>query len=152
MDDYRRQHDDWFHDVCKFHHKFDLFVGERPAIPDVDTQRLRVDLIDEEYGELLDALCDENLPEIADAAADLIYVVVGMCISFGIDLRDVWKVVQESNMSKTGGKGPNGKQGKGPDFRPPDIKRVLLEQGWIEESGEDKSECEKEVEDVRNSL
>jgi len=76
--------------------------------------------------------CDNSrLPEIADALADLDYVVEGSRLTFGIDGGPVADEVHRVNMTKVGGPiSPSGKRGKPPGFTPPDIARVLREQGW----------------------
>ncbi|AEQ60667.1 Phosphoribosyl-ATP pyrophosphohydrolase-domain containing protein [Acanthamoeba polyphaga mimivirus] len=50
------------------------------------TVKLRLDLIKEEVGELVDAVNENNLKEILDACGDILYVVYGMGQVFGINL------------------------------------------------------------------
>lgn len=68
--------------------------------------------------------------EIADALGDLLYVVTGAALVYGIDLDAVFDEVQLSNMSKLGADGrpvvrADGKILKGPNFFEPDIRGVL---------------------------
>ena len=68
--------------------------------------------------------------EVADALADLTYVVYGMALEAGINLPAVLQEVQASNMSKLGPDGKpiyreDGKVLKGEGFFPPNIARAL---------------------------
>jgi len=60
----------------------------------------RVRLILEETAELLLALARRDTVEVADALADLEYVVVGTAVQFGIPHDRVFAEVHRSNMSK----------------------------------------------------
>ena len=127
---------------------------------------LRVDLIGEEFIELVDAtygvesgnvlrgalsrVRSENgfearhvdTVEVADALADIMYLVWGFALEAGIPLMDVFREVHASNMSKLGDDGkpivsdgamrrsdgspaPVGKVMKGSGFFPPDVRGVL---------------------------
>lgn len=70
-------------------------LEENPKLTD-----FRLSLIEEEFRELKDAVKDNNMTEVIDALADILYVVYGMGVSFGIDLDKAFKIVHESNMSK----------------------------------------------------
>jgi predicted HAD superfamily Cof-like phosphohydrolase len=116
----------WFEDVVAFHRKFGLPVRERPSWPDEATLHMRTSLISEELAELTKALNDRDINEMADALADLIYVCIGAAVTMGIDLREVWKEVQRSNMAKDGGpRRADGKILKPPGWVPPDIATAL---------------------------
>lgn len=116
----------WFEDVRAFHQKFGLAVQDKPSWPDEATVHLRTELISEELKELSDAMRAEDMAETADALADLIYVLVGTAVSFGIDLRPVWDEVQRSNMAKEGGATrADGKVLKPEGWTPPDIAGAL---------------------------
>ena len=121
---------DWYADVRAFHDKFGCQSGDTPAIPDPDTVKLRLRLIAEEHDELKTAHEETDVPGIADALADMIYVILGTAISYGIDLRPVWDEVQRANMTKTGGgTRDDGKILKPDGWQPPDIAGVLARQG-----------------------
>lgn len=93
--------------------------------------RLRVNLVAEEHEEFVEAMNDgEDLVPIADAICDLIYVLCGTAVSFGIPLDECFAEVQRSNMSKIGPEGKvnrreDGKILKHKDFSPPDLRRVI---------------------------
>jgi predicted HAD superfamily Cof-like phosphohydrolase len=125
--------DTCFRDVLEFSRKFGTFVGSTPAVPDDATVMLRHTLMTEEFDELRYAMAREDIPEIADACVDLIYVIVGLAIAYGIDLRPVWSAVHEANMRKslTERRGDR-KVLKPPDFVPPDIAGILAVQPPLE--------------------
>lgn len=115
-----------FDDVLAFHRKFGCAINATPTIPQKPTQKLRKKLIKEEYKELMRALRKKDIIEIADGGADLIVVVLGTLISYGIDAEAVWKEVQRTNMEKVGGKQrADGKILKPPGWKSPRIKYIL---------------------------
>ena len=67
---------------------------------DNDEAKLYMKLINEEYNETLDAFKKSDLVELADGLADMVWVIMGMCNSCGIQFDNVWKEVRASNMSK----------------------------------------------------
>lgn len=115
--------------VREFMEAFDQEVKKKPEWPDADTVNLRVDLIEEEYDELKQAVYsyDGTITDVADALCDILYVVYGMAHSYGIDIDECFREVHVSNMSKLGEDGKpiyreDGKVVKGPNYRPPDLK------------------------------
>ena len=92
-----------FNKIIQFHKAFGLDYNK--SIPDelFDDKKLiklRLALIDEEVKELKDAIKEKDIVEVADALADILYVVYGAGASFGIDLDKAYKLVHQSNMSK----------------------------------------------------
>jgi|TARA_B100001094_G_C18194646_1_gene809781 predicted HAD superfamily Cof-like phosphohydrolase len=90
---------------------------------------LYMNLITEEYKETLEAFQNKDMIEVADGLADMVWVIMGMCSSCGINFEKVWEEVKASNMSKfVDGKAIKNEAGKimKPEtyFRP-DIKKVL---------------------------
>lgn len=116
-------------DVTKFHRVMEIPIVTTPTIPAADRRTLRLKLIAEEIRELVVASEAQDLVEIADAAADIIYVVIGMCLEYGIPLAKVWDEVQRSNMAKAPNgvvsKRPDGKIIKPRDWTPPNITQAL---------------------------
>lgn len=96
---------------------------------------LRIALIQEELNELGDALhetvatTDERLVDVADALADLIYVVLGSAVVWGIDLSPVFEEVHRSNMAKIVNgvvlRRADGKIEKPAGWTPPGIRKAL---------------------------
>lgn len=122
--------DQAFQDVLAFHRKFcPNLIGTVPAVPEVIDVALRLALIREEVKELYDAAMNDDLPGVADGAIDLIYVVLGMLVSYGIDPVGPWNAVQAANMAKVGGgMRPDGKIMKPQGWKPPDIAGILNRQ------------------------
>lgn len=120
----------WYQDVVDFHRANNAYIGERPAVPPLEVYKLRRVLIDEEVGEVLDAMFQDDLVGVADGIADSIVVLLGTAISYGIDIRPIWNEVHRANMVKAGGpRRADGKVLKPEGWKPPDIKSVLIEQG-----------------------
>ena len=111
--------------VLEFHRTFDLNIGPYPEFPDDKECALRAKLIQEEFYELMVALADSTLSDVAKEAADLIYVVLAMAVSFGFDMESVFNEVHRSNMTKIGGKIVDGKLIKPSTYQKADIKSVL---------------------------
>lgn len=119
-----------FEKVKEFHEKFNHLIKNKPEMPDIKMQCLRLNLIEEEFNELQEAMNDSNLTEIADALSDLLYVVYGAGLVFGIDLDKTFEEVHNSNMSKLGIDGKpiyrdDGKILKGPNFKEPDFSFIF---------------------------
>ncbi len=112
----------------EFHRRFGVFIRSSPGLVDEATKELRIRLIREELGELEKAANDKNLVKIADALADLLYVIYGTGVSYGIDLEPIFREVHESNMSKGDPsvlRAKNGKILKAKNWRPPDLQPIL---------------------------
>jgi predicted HAD superfamily Cof-like phosphohydrolase len=125
--------------VEAFHRMFEIVVQEAPALVDDQTRALRVRLIHEEFEELKEAMAKNDLVGIAKEMADLLYVVYGTAVSYGIDMDAVFREVHRSNMSKVGGyKREDGKWVKPATYSPAAIEPILAEQvgGQDERLGE----------------
>lgn len=123
-----------FHKVKEFMTVMGQEVKATPKIADYGTCILRLALIKEELGELKEAMLENDIVETADAIADILYVVYGAAVAFGIDIDEVFQEVHSSNMSKLDEDGnaifdEMGKVMKGPDYFRPNIAQVLLQQG-----------------------
>lgn len=123
---------DWQRDVLEFQRKFQPNqVQEYPGKLTRNVLELRVRLIKEEFGELIDALvAQDSLVLVADGMVDLIYVILGTAVAMGIDLNPVWQEVHHANISKTGG----GLRDDGKVLKPigwvePDLTAILEKQG-----------------------
>ncbi|HKT33810.1 MAG TPA: MazG nucleotide pyrophosphohydrolase domain-containing protein [Nitrospira sp.] len=133
--------------VERFHRLFDIFVQQTPGPIDEQTRVLRERLIQEEFEELKEAMGTRNLPAIAKELADLLYVVYGTAVSYGIAMDPVFREVHRSNMSKIGGyKREDGKWVKPPTYSPAEIERILTDQRARRERGIESSESYEEVE------
>lgn len=119
-----------FEKVGDFMEAFGQKVEVEPTWPDFNTRELRLDLIQEEFDELGEAIETRDMVQIADALTDILYVTYGAGHAFGIDLDDCFQEVHSSNMSKLGEDGrpvhrEDGKVMKGPNYFEPDLERIL---------------------------
>lgn len=119
-------------DVKKFMLACDQMVMSSPELSEVnaDQAQLYINLIIEEFKELADGWKAGDLVEIADACADLIWVVQGLCHTLGIPQQKVWDEVARSNMSKISDNGKvlkraDGKVQKPESYSPPNIKAII---------------------------
>ena len=114
--------------VRDFHERFGLPSSDRPNWPGETVHRLRVLLIEEELAELRNAGEARNLVAVADALADMLYVVYGAAQAYGIDLQPVFREIHRSNMSKGDPevvRRPDGKILKGDHYSPPRVSEVM---------------------------
>lgn len=110
-----------------------MMAGDQPIQENLTLngaqQELYMDLITEEYKETLEAFQEKDMIEVADGLADMVWVIMGMCSSCGIDFEKVWNEVKASNMSKfidgKAIKNEAGKIMKPKTYFRPDIKKVL---------------------------
>lgn len=117
------------HMVEEFHRTFGILTATTPTVPDEHTRALRVRLIQEEFDELKEALDHGDLPAMAKELADILYVVYGTAVSYGIDMEPVFREVHRSNMSKVGGhKRADGKWIKPTHYSPASIEPILTAQ------------------------
>jgi predicted HAD superfamily Cof-like phosphohydrolase len=115
--------------VEEFHRQFEILVNRIPTIPEEVTRRLRVRLIEEEFSELKEAMAKQDLVALAKELADLLYVVYGTAVSYGIDMEPVFREVHRSNMSKVGGyKREDGKWVKPATYSPAALGPILQTQ------------------------
>lgn len=114
----------------QFHEAFHVANGKLGNHPPASVVLLRANLLEEEYYELADAVSQANITGIADGLADMVYVLYGTALVYGIDLDAVLAEVHRSNMSKLGADGQpiyrqDGKVLKGPNYVKPNLAKVL---------------------------
>ena len=119
-----------FSKVGVFMKTFGQEVKNKPSFSTDKINKLRLDLIKEELGELTAAMENKDLLEVADALTDILYVTYGAGHAFGIDLDKCFEEVQNSNMSKLGSDGKpiyneHGKVMKGPDYFKPNLNKFV---------------------------
>jgi predicted HAD superfamily Cof-like phosphohydrolase len=88
--------------VAEFHKTFKHPILTQPTIPAEDRCKLRVALIAEELKELEVAILEKDIVGVADALADIQYVLAGAVLEFGLGdkFNALFEEVQRSNMSK----------------------------------------------------
>lgn len=136
--------------VKEFHEVMGLPVREKPELPSDEERMLRVNLMEEEHDEYMDAegytflssegyipiLEGNDIEEIALELADIVYIVYGTALTYGIPLDEVIQEKHRSNMSKLDDDGKpilreDGKILKGPNFSPPDIGGILYDNSTL---------------------
>ena len=119
-----------FEKVGVFMKTFGQNVKQSSSFGSEKINALRVNLIKEELGELIEAINKKDLVEVADALTDILYVTYGAGHAFGINLDDCFEEVQNSNMSKLDKDGKpiyndKGKVMKGPNYFKPDLRKFI---------------------------
>ena len=119
-----------FEKVKIFMKTFGQEVKEKPSFSTDKINQLRLDLIKEELDELIEAMHNKDLLEVADALTDILYVTYGAGHAFGINLDKCFNEVQNSNMSKLDETGKPiyndaGKVMKGPKYFKPDLTQFI---------------------------
>lgn len=125
--------------VREFHEAFGVPAYDAPRIPPAERISLRIGLIHEEFHESFKALVANDLIGIADGLADMVVVIYGTALEYGVNLDAVLEEVHASNMSKLGPDGKpilreDGKVLKGPNYFPPDLEKVLTHQRELTEA------------------
>ena len=120
-----------FEKVGTFMKVFGQEVKQNASFSTDKINELRLSLIKEEIQELVDAMNNKDLVEVADALTDILYVTYGTGHAFGINLDKCFDEVQNSNMSKLGNNGKpiyndDGKVMKGPNYFKPDLSKFLI--------------------------
>lgn len=124
-------------DIQAFHEKFRLTPSDKPALLPQEVAAFRYTFLLEELTELRDAILDDDLPGVADALVDLVYVALGTAYLSGLPFDALWAEVQRANMSKIrAASAEQSKRGssfdvvKPENWTPPQIREVLLAHGW----------------------
>lgn len=117
-----------FHRV--FHSHLDLDINS--CSPDIIS--LRLDLIAEEYKELLSEIFVDQATidkkKLSKELADMLYVLYGLAATFGLPIDEVFSEVHQSNLSKLDENGQpifreDGKVMKGPHYKPPQLEFIF---------------------------
>jgi len=123
-----------FNKVGTFMKTFGQEVKTKPSLSTDKINKLRLDLIKEELSELIDAMNNKDILEVADALTDILYVTYGAGHAFGINLDKCFEEVQNSNMSKLDENGKpiyneHGKVMKGPNYFKPNLSQFV---NWLD--------------------
>lgn len=129
-----------FDEVEEFHLRFHVPIRHTCAAIAPEREALRRRLLQEEMQETIDCMAAQNLRGVADGLADLMYVIIGTGLEYGIPLAEVFREVHRSNMSKLDRLGnpiirADGKVLKSPLFSPPDIVGILARHTHWREGG-----------------
>lgn len=148
-------------DIETFMAACDQEVKKYPGIPSTEVKKLRIRLMTEELlgttenpaanefvdevtlipsksDELIQSMINDDLKGVADGIADVLYVVIGTAIAYGINIQEIFDEVQRSNMTKAVWDDVNsewvvlrredGKVLKPPTFSEADIEPILQRQ------------------------
>lgn len=110
--------DDAIEAVGLFMHIGKQYIAQEPALPygsqqyscgpktvdGYDLRQLRRSLLTEEYDEYMEAENDGDILKIADALADMLVIIFGTALTYGINLDNVFALVMRNNFEKF----PNG--------------------------------------------
>ena len=120
--------------VKEFHEKMELAINQ-PYSKELMDFRLR--LLFEEIQELASAAFDIEtnehteerhvmMQDLLKEMCDVVYVIKGMAVSFGMDFDKAFELVHKSNMSKLPLiKDANGKVQKGLNYEPPILEGLI---------------------------
>ncbi|PKQ61622.1 nucleoside triphosphate pyrophosphohydrolase family protein [Labilibaculum manganireducens] len=118
--------------VNEFHEAFGVNIEKEPVIPAIERCELRQNIIQEEVDELKVAWKSGNLVEVADALADIHYLIMGTVLEFGLQDKyaEIFSEVHRSNMSKLDKNGnpvyrEDGKVIKSELYSKPEIAKIL---------------------------
>ncbi len=117
--------------VAEFHRAFGVDAPDAPRALTIGRLALRFSLIEEECHEFCAAANSEDMDGIAKELADIVYVVIGTAVEYGlVRFDEIFAEVHRSNMSKLGPDGkpiyrPDGKVMKGDNYSPPDLTELV---------------------------
>lgn len=122
---------DFFKDVGEFHLKFGLPVegDDVPHPLEPELLNFRFDFLLEELREFGHAAASDDLPEMADALVDLIYVACGTAHLMGLPLNELWDDVHQANMTKQRAATDGSDSKRGSSFD------VIKPEGWVGPDG-----------------
>ncbi len=112
-------------DVMAFHNKFMVPMANSPSLLDPAALEFRTKFLHEELKEFEMAAAEKDLPGMADALVDLVYIAMGTAHMMGLPWQQLWAKVQMANMTKRLAKpdGSDSKRGSPLD--------VVKPPGWV---------------------
>lgn len=121
---------DQYTKVKEFQTIFKSHVSEKPVLPNTEERDLRKRLLEEEYNEYLEGENNNDIIEIADALGDMLYIIYGTAVSYGLPINEIFNEIHASNMSKLDENGnpifrEDGKILKGKNYFKPDLKSII---------------------------
>ena len=123
---------DWVADIQDMHTKFGVnrVVSTLSNAQLKDYLKFRLDMVQEEVKETLDAFEAKDAQEVVDGLIDAIVFAIGTLDAFNVDAYEAWARVHEANMAKEPGIKPERPNKYGfPDLIKPE--------GWVAPTHED---------------
>ena len=123
---------DWVADIHEMHTKF----GVNRVVQDLTPAQLkeylkfRLDMVQEEVKETIDAFEAKDASEVVDGLIDAIVFAIGTLDAFNVDAYEAWARVRDANMAKE----PGIKEGRPNPFGFPDL---IKPAGWTAPTHED---------------
>lgn len=77
-------YDNMYNKVREFHDTFGLPIQNTTSVPEESIVQLRHDLLKEEYLEYVEGMIEDDVIEIADALADILYIAFGSALVYGL--------------------------------------------------------------------
>lgn len=118
--------------IKDFHNACDVDIRTEPGLPAGEVRKLRIALLKEEFEEYLEGEKNNDIVEIADALGDMLVIIFGTSLSYGIPLDKVFNEIHVSNMTKViNGKvirRMDGKIMKPASYEPPNIEKILFDE------------------------
>lgn len=117
--------------VLEFSKTFLCAIGTKPELPvDEQLREVRIKLLKEEFEEYLDGENLDDIVQIADALSDMLYIIFGTAIAYGLNLKELFDEVHRSNMTKLDDDGKpifreDGKVLKSKNYESPKIREMI---------------------------
>lgn len=110
--------------VKEFHKKFKVPILKKPSLISKDRTKLRYELMKEEVEEYLEGVKNNDLENIANELADILYGVYGTILEHGLQdkIDKIFEEVHRSHMSKDY---HQYKMVKGKKYFKPNLKKIL---------------------------
>lgn len=106
--------------VREFHKAFNHPYANKPTLMGMERAKKRHSWMQEEIDEFLEATENGDIYEQTDAMIDNIYFALGTLVEIGISPAEIFKVVQNANMSKLWEDGkPRFREEDGKVIKPP---------------------------------
>jgi predicted HAD superfamily Cof-like phosphohydrolase len=130
--------------VLEFHEEMGQPVNMIPRKEQETLFTFRLKLIEEEVGEMVreiqnlwsnivkrnnKAAYEQTKQNLLKEVCDVMYVLEGLCVTYGWDSTEAFKRVHKSNMSKLGEKDEDGKVLKSSSYVAPDLSDLVKEEG-----------------------
>ena len=111
--------------LVEFHDTFDVPVGKVGYLISPERALLRVRLMNEELAELVEAMQLGQYVNIGAELIDLLYVVYGTGVEYGLPVDEIFAEIHRANMTKTSSTDAGGKVTKGDNYVAPNVRAIL---------------------------
>ena len=116
--------------VLEFHKKFGFSINV--PLEENDILKKRLAFINEEIREFREAVTTGNRAEILKELCDVLYMLIGFGVCYGLPVDEGFKRAHASNMSKSPTDDPDGKAIKGPGYFKADLRDLFPDTNGID--------------------